>query len=114
MFCALFWRRLQIIVVGFVDGDQIADRDLTLPILLVLSNRFIFCLLFIVIEEFALTPESSILQKTIRAYWSKRRVNPTVLFRTTPTHLEIVITWCYRKLFYILFAPCKVSNPTYL
>ena len=31
--------------------------------------------------------------------------------RTTSTHLEI-ITWCYRKLFYILSPPCKVSNPT--
>ena len=45
------------------------------------------------------TPKS--VQKTIRAYWSKRRVKPTVHFRTTPTHLEIAITWCYRKLFYI-------------
>ena len=24
-------------------------------------------------------------------------LKPQVLFRTTPTHLEIVITWCYRK-----------------
>ena len=35
-----------------------------------------------------------------------------VLFRSTPSHLEIVITWCYRKAFYIVFPPCKVSNPT--
>ena len=34
--------------------------------------------------------------------WSSsgERVNPTVLFRTTPTHLDIVITWCYRKPFH--------------
>ena len=38
----------------------------------------------------------------------------TILFRTTPTHLEIIITWCYRKPYYILFPPCKISNPTYL
>ena len=39
-------------------------------------------------------------------------LKPTVLLRTIPTHLEIVITWCYRKPFHIVFPPCKVSNPT--
>ena len=39
-------------------------------------------------------------------------LQPTVLFRTTPNSLEIVIAWCYRKPFYIVFPPCKVSNPT--
>ena len=27
-------------------------------------------------------------------------LKPMVLFRTTPTHLDIVITWCYRKPFH--------------
>ena len=31
-----------------------------------------------------------------------------------PNSLEIVITWCYRKPFRIVFPPCKVSNPTHL
>ena len=31
-----------------------------------------------------------------------------------PNSLEIVITWCYRKPFYIVLPPCKVSNPTCL
>ena len=39
-------------------------------------------------------------------------LKPSVLFRTTPTHLEIVITWCYRKPFHVVFPPRKVSNPT--
>ena len=25
------------------------------------------------------------------------KLNPLVLFRTTPTHSEIIITWCYHK-----------------
>ena len=29
------------------------------------------------------------------------KLKPLVLFRTTPTHLEIIITWCYRKPYYI-------------
>ena len=41
-------------------------------------------------------------------------LKPTVLFRTTPTHLEIIITWCYRKPFHIVLSPCKDSNPTYM
>ena len=40
------------------------------------------------------------------------KLKPTVLFRTTPTQLEIIITWCYRKPCYIVYSPCKVSNPT--
>ena len=41
-------------------------------------------------------------------------LKPTVIFRTTPTQLEIIITWCYCKPYYIKFPPCKVSNPTYM
>ena len=44
--------------------------------------------------------------------WNVELMKPTVLFRTTPTHLEIIITWCYRKPVYIVFPPFKVSNPT--
>ena len=39
-------------------------------------------------------------------------LNPTALFRTIPTHLDIVITWCYCKPFHTIFPQCKVSNPT--
>ena len=42
---------------------------------------------------------SSFLQKTIRAYWSKRRVETNGYFQNHCTHLEIIITWCYRKPF---------------
>ena len=31
-------------------------------------------------------------------------------FKTTPPHLEIIITWCYRRPFHIVFPPFKVSN----
>ena len=61
-----------------------------------------------------LSPIDSFLQKTIRALWSKRRVETNGSFQNHPNSLEIVITWCYRKPFYIVFPPCKVSNPTYL
>ena len=41
------------------------------------------------------------LQKTIRAYWSKRRVELTNgCFQNHPNSLEIVITWCYGKPFH--------------
>ena len=30
------------------------------------------------------------------------------IFRTTPTHLEIVITWCYCKPVHIVFPPSKL------
>ena len=43
-----------------------------------------------------------------------KTLKPTVLFRTTPTHLEIIITWCYLKPFCIVFPPFQVSNPTHL
>ena len=35
-------------------------------------------------------------------------------FQNHPNSLEIVITWCYRNPFHIIFPPCKVSNPTIL
>ena len=59
---------------------------------------------------------SCFLQKTISSEHTDQNVKlkPTVLFRTTPTHLEIVITWCYRKPFHIVVSPCKVSNPTHI
>ena len=41
-------------------------------------------------------------------------MKPTFGFRTTPTHLEFIMTWCYRKPHYTEFPPCKVSNPTHL
>ena len=54
------------------------------------------------------------LQKMIRTYWSKCRVETNGFFQNHPNSLEIVIKWCYRKPFYIVFPPCKVSNPTYM
>ena len=54
----------------------------------------------------------TVFQKTIRAYWPKRRVETNGSFQNHPNSLEIVTTWCYRKPFYIVFPPCKVSNPT--
>ena len=33
-------------------------------------------------------------------------------FQNQPNSLHIVITWCYRKPFCIVFPPCTVSNPT--
>ena len=36
----------------------------------------------------------------------RSELKPTLLFRTTRTHLEIVITWFYRKLFCVVFPPC--------
>ena len=55
--------------------------------------------------KFSPEDDQSILIETLK---------PTVLFRTTPTHLEIVITWCYRKPFHLTYPPCKVSNPNQL
>ena len=37
-------------------------------------------------------------------------LKPTVLFRTNSTHFEIVITWCYRKFFYIVFHHAKSKS----
>ena len=51
-------------------------------------------------------------QKTIRAYWSKRRVETNGSFQNYPNSLEIVITWFYRKPFYIksiLSYKCYIS-----
>ena len=43
----------------------------------------------------------------------KSELKPWVHFRTTPTHYEIIITWCYCIRHKIVISPCKVSSPTY-
>ena len=54
------------------------------------------------IEKFGSFTQEEIcfFQKTIRAYWSKRRVETNGSFQNHPNSLEIVITWCYRKPFH--------------
>ena len=42
------------------------------------------------------------------------KLKPTVLFTTLSTHIEIGITWCYRKPFHVVFPPCKASNPIFI
>ena len=42
----------------------------------------------------------------------KVELKPTVLFRTTPTQLEVFIACCYRKAYFNVLPPCKVSNLT--
>ena len=48
----------------------------------------------------------SMLWSTIRAHWLKRWVETKGSFQNHPNSLEIVITWCYRKPFYICI-PCN-------
>ena len=51
----------------------------------------------------------TILLKTISEHTDRTTYSWNGSFQNHPNTLEIVITWCYRKPFHIIFPPCKVS-----
>ena len=55
-------------------------------------------------KQFAEIHTYKSIKKTMRAYWLKRRVETNGSFQNHSNSLEIVITWCYRKPFYILLS----------